>query len=78
MFEPAPAIERIRPAIGERRYWAELGLEPGLEPALFGLVREFAPPATEIAAAGAAPWVFAMAALIQGLAIAAFLFGRKR
>jgi MFS family permease len=46
-------------------------------PALFGLVREFAPPATEIAVAGAAPWVFAMAALIQGLAVAAFLLGRK-
>jgi hypothetical protein len=29
------------------------------------------------AVAGAAPWVFAMAALIQGLAIAAFLYGRR-
>ena len=45
-------------------------------PALFGLVREFAPPT--VAPAGAAPWVFAMAALIQGLAIAAFVYGRKR
>ena len=47
-------------------------------PAVFGLVREFAAPATDVAAAGAAPWVFAAAALIQGLAIAAFLFGRRR
>jgi hypothetical protein len=50
-------------------------------PALFGLVREFAPPAAvaagAVATAGAAPWVFAMAALIQGLAIAAFLYGRR-
>jgi MFS family permease len=58
-----------------------VGMSQGIyafAPALFGLVREFVPPATEIAAAGAAPWVFAMAALIQGLAIAAFLLGRKR
>jgi hypothetical protein len=58
-----------------------VGISQGIyafAPALFGLVREFAPPATEIAAAGAAPWVFAMAALIQGLAIAAFLYGRKK
>jgi MFS family permease len=50
-------------------------------PALFGLVREFAPPAAiaagAVATAGAAPWVFAMAALIQGFAIAAFLYGRR-
>jgi hypothetical protein len=48
-------------------------------PALFGLVREFMAPAVDVtAASGAAPWVFALAALIQGLAIAAMLLGRTR
>jgi hypothetical protein len=42
-------------------------------PAAFGLLRELAP-----AAAGAAPSVFAAAALAQTLAIAAFLAGRHR
>lgn len=45
-------------------------------PAFFGLIRELAPPAAP-AAAGAAPMVFAAAALLQGLAIAAFLAGRR-
>jgi MFS family permease len=44
-------------------------------PAVFGLIREFAPHAD---AAGAAPGVFAAAALVQGFAIAAFLLGRRR
>jgi MFS family permease len=43
-------------------------------PVVFGLVREMAPHATE----GAAPGVFAAAALVQGLAICAFLAGRDR
>jgi hypothetical protein len=42
-------------------------------PAAFGLVREIAPHAV----GGAAPGVFAAAALIQALAICAFLAGRK-
>ena len=46
-------------------------------PALFGLVREFAPHAAD-ASAGAAPYVFLAAALVQGLAITAFLAGRRR
>jgi hypothetical protein len=46
-------------------------------PAAFGLIREFAPVAGG-ADAGAAPLVFAAAALGQGLAIAAFLLGRRR
>ena len=46
-------------------------------PALFGLIREFAPEAAG-AAAGAAPYVFVAAALVQALAIAAFLAGRRR
>ncbi len=46
-------------------------------PAAFGLIRELAPRAAD-AAAGAAPWLFAAAALVQMLAIAAFLIGRRR
>jgi len=46
-------------------------------PAAFGLIREFAPHATG-AAVGAAPGLFLAAALLQGLAIAAFLIGRRR
>jgi hypothetical protein len=46
-------------------------------PALFGLIRELAPAAAG-AAAGAAPYVFVTAALVQALAIAAFLAGRRR
>lgn len=41
-------------------------------PAAFGLVRELTP-----GEAGEAPWLFAAAALVQGLAIAAFLAGRR-
>jgi Major Facilitator Superfamily len=41
-------------------------------PAAFGLIRELAPDAT-----GAAPALFAAAALVQGLAIGAFLAGRR-
>jgi hypothetical protein len=43
-------------------------------PAAFGLVREIAPHAVE----GAAPGVFAAAALVQALAICAFLAGRNQ
>jgi hypothetical protein len=46
-------------------------------PATFGLIRAFAPNLVE-APPGAAPYVFAIAALLQGLAIAAFLAGRRR
>jgi hypothetical protein len=46
-------------------------------PAAFGLIREFAPHATG-AAAGAAPDLFLAAALLQALAIGAFLVGRQR
>lgn len=45
-------------------------------PATFGLIRDLAPQATD-AVAGAAPGLFAAAALAQGLAIAAFLAGRR-
>jgi Major Facilitator Superfamily len=46
-------------------------------PATFGLIRELAPQATGMAA-GAAPGLFAAAAVVQGLAIAAMLAGRRR
>ena len=46
-------------------------------PALFGLVRELAHHAPD-AHAGAAPLVFLVAALVQALAIGAFLAGRRR
>jgi len=45
-------------------------------PAAFGLVREFAPHAA--AASGAAPYLFAVAALLQVSAIGALLAGRRR
>ena len=45
-------------------------------PAAFGLIREFAPQAGVIAAA--APYLFIAAALIQVMAVAAFLAGRRR
>jgi hypothetical protein len=43
-------------------------------PATFGLIRELAPPG---AIAGSAPYLFAFAAFVQGLAIVAFLAGRR-
>lgn len=46
-------------------------------PATFGLIRAFAPKLVD-APPGAAPYMFVIAALLQGLAIAAFLAGRRR
>lgn len=46
-------------------------------PAFFGLIREFTVPATHIAT-GNAPALFAAAALVQCLAVGAFLAGRRR
>ena len=45
-------------------------------PAAFGLIRELAPSAAD-AAPGAAPCLFACAALVQGLAMGAFSGGAK-
>jgi len=45
-------------------------------PATFGLIREISPH-VEGANAGAAPWVFIAAAVLQGSAIAAMLLGRQ-
>ena len=46
-------------------------------PAAFGVIRELAPHAAD-AAPGAAPFLFAAAALVQALAMCAFLAGRSR
>ena len=46
-------------------------------PAVFGFIRDFAPP-WGLATPGAAPWLFLAAAFIQALAIAAFFIGRPR
>jgi hypothetical protein len=43
-------------------------------PAAFGLIREYAPAGTH---SSAAPYLFVAAALIQALAMTAFLLGRK-
>jgi MFS family permease len=54
-------------AIGQATY--------AFAPAAFGLIREFAPHAPD---AGSAPWFFVTAALVQALAIGAFLLGRPK
>jgi len=48
-----------------------------IAPAFFGLIRELAPPTTNIAS-GEAPALFAAAALVQCLAVGAFLAARRR
>jgi hypothetical protein len=45
-------------------------------PATFGLIRELAPQ-LDAASSGAAPYVFLDAALMQSMAVAAFLAGRR-
>jgi MFS family permease len=66
--EDVPRVVALIIAIAQATY--------AFAPAVFGLIREFAPAAAH-APAGAAPWVFAAAALIQALAIAAFLSARR-
>ena len=46
-------------------------------PVVFGMIREFAPQAAGLAS-GAAPSLFVAAGIVQGLAICAFLAGRRR
>jgi MFS family permease len=65
--EDVPRVVALIIAIAQATY--------AFAPAVFGLIREFAPAGHE--AAGAAPWVFAAAALIQAMAIAAFLSARR-
>jgi hypothetical protein len=64
-------VARVVPlivAIGQATY--------AFAPAAFGLMRELAP--IGAASAGAAPYLFITASLIQGAAIVAFLIGRRR
>ena len=67
--EDVPRVVPLIIAIGQASY--------AFAPAAFGLIREFAPQAGA-ASAGAAPYLFIAAALIQALAIMAFLAGRPR
>jgi hypothetical protein len=47
-------------------------------PAAFGLIRDLSPAMVPQASAGAAPYFFVVAALVQALAIGTFLAGRRR
>jgi len=62
--DDVPRVVALVVAIGQGTY--------AFAPAAFGLIREFA------AQGGAAPYVFAFAALIYALAIGALLIGRSR
>jgi hypothetical protein len=64
--DDVPRVVPLIVAIGQATY--------AFAPAVFGLIRELAPSA---GAAGAAPWLFVAAAIIQALAIVAFLAGRR-
>ncbi|MEO8203104.1 MAG: MFS transporter [Betaproteobacteria bacterium] len=66
--EDVPRVAALIVAISQGGY--------ALAPAFFGLIREFAPRG-EHAAPGAVPAIFAVTALVQCLAIAAFLVGRR-
>lgn len=66
--DDVPRVVSLIVAVGQAGY--------AFAPAAFGLIREFAPAAG--ADIGAAPWLFAAAALGQLMAIAAFLAGRRR
>jgi MFS family permease len=67
--EDVPRVASLIVAIAQGGY--------AIAPAFFGLIRESISPATSIAS-GEAPALFAAAALVQCLAIAAFLTGRRR
>ena len=64
--DDVPRAVALVVAIGQGTY--------AFAPAAFGLLRELSP---ATGAAGAAPIFFAAAALVQGLAICAFLAGRR-
>ena len=66
--EEVPRVTALIVAIGQAGF--------AIAPAFFGLIREFVPQAAG-SAPGAAPALFAVAALVQGLAIVAFLAGRR-
>jgi len=68
--EDVPRVAALIVAIAQSGY--------AIAPAFFGLIREFSlAPAAGIAS-GAAPALFAVTALVQCLAVAAFLAGRRR
>jgi MFS family permease len=67
--EDVPRVVPLIVATGQATY--------AFAPAAFGLIREFAPNANA-ASAGSAPYLFIAAALIQTLAIIAFIAGRRR
>jgi hypothetical protein len=67
--EDVPRVVPSIIAIGQATY--------AFAPAAFGLIRELAPN-FGTASAGAAPYLFSAAAMIQALAIMAFLAGRRR
>jgi len=66
--EDVPRVAALIVAIAQGGY--------AIAPAFFGVIRAFVPPATNIAS-GEAPAVFAAAALVQCLAVGAFLAGRR-
>ena len=63
--EDAPRAVALMVAISQATY--------AFAPVVFGMIREFA-----ASAAGAAPGFFVVAGIVQGLAICAFLAGRRR
>jgi MFS family permease len=67
--EDVPRVVPLIIAIGQATY--------AFAPASFGLIRELAPN-SGTASAGAAPYLFGAAAMIQASAIVAFLAGRRR
>ena len=67
--EDVPRVVALIVAIAQAAY--------AFAPAVFGVIRSLTPHA-EGATSGAAPYLFATAALAQGLAIAAFAAGRRR
>jgi hypothetical protein len=67
--EDVPRVVALIIAISQATY--------AFAPVVFGMVREYAPSAAG-AESGAAPSLFAVAAIVQGLAICAFVAGRRR
>ena len=76
-----PLIAQVEFVVGRRRACGPLIVAISqaayaFAPAAFGLMRELASPET-LQSAGAAPYVFAAAALVQVLAMGALLAGRR-
>jgi hypothetical protein len=67
--EDVPRVVALIVAIAQGAY--------SFAPATFGVIREFAPGAASLVG-GAAPSLYIAAALLQGLAICAFVAGRHR